>query len=325
MDIFGNIISFYRIAHLIFIDSYDRCLILDANLRVLLLHKDASFNDHFISYGCSDPIIPILLAAPHAGRDYPAELLQDIRISADQLLRLEDRYVDILVKDCAANHIPTMIARAPRAIIDLNRSEDEIDADMVVGLDWTDVAHPTVKTRGGLGLIPRRLSGVGEIWRNPIGKHIIEQRISKIHQPYHDYIAWVMDNMVQKFGVAVLLDVHSMPSLKSDFDKEAAQWVIGDRYAASADNIYSDLISSYLKQAGYEVALNSPYSGGYILQRHGNPKKGKHALQIEIDRNLYLDRDNREPIDNNVIISEKIADIVDIISANLGQELEAAE
>lgn len=289
------------------------------------MHNDASFNDYFISYGCSDPVVPLLLATPHAGRDYPAELMQQIRIASDQLLRLEDRYVDILVKECAANHIPTMIARAPRAIIDLNRSEDEIDADMVMGLDWNDVAHPSIKTRGGLGLIPRRLSGVGEIWRNPIAKAIVEQRITSIHQPYHDYIAWVMDNMVQKFGIAVLIDVHSMPPLKNHFNEKAAQWVIGDRYGASADNIYSDLITSYLKQEGYDVALNTPYSGGYILERHGDPKKGKHALQIEIDRNLYLDQDNREPIEDHKKISDIISHIIDIVAESINPTMEAAE
>ncbi len=289
------------------------------------MHNDASFNDYFISYGCCDPIVPLLLAVPHAGRDYPAKFMRDIRISADQLLRLEDRYVDILVKECAANHIPTMIARAPRAIIDLNRCEDEIDADMVIGLDWTEVAYPSIKTRGGLGLIPRRLSGIGEIWKNPIPKHRVEQHIINIHRPYHDYIAGVMDNMVQKFGVAVLIDVHSMPPLKNDFDKKAAQWVIGDRYGASAGNIHSDLITSYLKQAGYNVALNSPYAGGYILERHGNPIKGKHALQIEIDRNLYLDSDNREPIEEYKIISDNISHIIDIIIRNIYPKMEAAE
>ncbi len=289
------------------------------------MHNDASFNDNFISYGCSDPSVPLLLATPHAGRDYPAELMQQIRIASDQLLRLEDRYVDILVKECAANHIPTMIARAPRALIDLNRSEDEIDADMIIGLDWNEVAHPSMKTRGGLGLIPRRLSGVGEIWRNPITKTIVEQRITSIHQPYHDYIGWVMDKMVQKFGVAVLIDVHSMPPLRNDFDKKAAQWVIGDRYGASAENIYSDLITSYLKQEGYDVALNSPYSGGYILERHGNPKRRKHALQIEIDRNLYLDKDNREPIEDHKKISNIISHIVAMIIGNINPMVEAAE
>lgn len=289
------------------------------------MYEDISFNDNFISYGCLEPNIPILLATPHAGREYPAEFMQEIRVSAHQLLRLEDRYVDILTKRCAAHHVPTIMARTPRAIIDLNRSIDEIDADMVIGLNWNEVAHPTIKMRGGLGLIPRRLSGVGEIWKSPITKTILNQRITNIHKPYHDYIERVMDHMVQKFGVAVLLDIHSMPSLKNDNDKKTAQWVIGDRYGASSDNIYSDLITAYLQQIGYTIALNSPYSGGYILERHGNPIIRKHALQIEIDRILYLDRDNREPINNATKISNEIADIVEVLNEYIHSMLEAAE
>ena len=286
---------------------------------------DATENDNFISYGCRDPVIPILLATPHAGRDYPATLMQDIKISATQLLRLEDRYVDVLTKECVSQYVPTIIARMPRAIIDLNRSADEIDADMVVGLDWNDVAYPTQKTRGGLGLIPRRLNGAGEIWKNPISTATLRQRITNIHEPYHNYIESVMDNMVQKFGVAILLDIHSMPSLKNNYDKKAAQWVIGDRYGASSNNIYSDLVTECLQQKGYELALNSPYSGGYILARHGNPKKRKHALQIEIDRMLYLDNDNREPIKNAANISHEIAGIVETLCEQINNKLEAAE
>ncbi len=289
------------------------------------MNEDILFNDNYISYDCSDPNIPILLAAPHAGREYPAEAMQEIRISANQLLRLEDRYVDIVVKDCAINHMPTIIARIPRAIIDLNRSTEEIDADMVIGLDWNDVAHPTIKTRGGLGLIPRRLSGVGEIWKNPISLAALKHRITYIHKPYHHYIERVMDNMVQKFGIAILLDIHSMPPLKNDYAKKAAQWVIGDRYGASSDNIYSDLITVYLRQIGYEIATNSPYSGGYILARHGNPKIGKHALQIEIDRDLYLDIHHREPIKNASKISSEITDLVKILCHNVNYKLDAAE
>lgn len=131
--------------------------------------------------------------------------------------------------------------------------------------------------------------------------------------------------MVQKFGIAVLIDVHSMPPLKNHFNEKVAQWVIGDRYGASADNIYSDLITSYLKQEGYDVALNTPYSGGYILERHGDPKKGKHALQIEIDRNLYLDQDNREPIEDHKKISDIISHIIDIVAESINPTMEAAE
>lgn len=288
---------------------------------------DTVLNDNFISFGCDNPIMPILLAAPHAGRDYPPSLMHDIRIAPDQLVRLEDRYVDLLVKESAGHNISTVIARAPRTIIDLNRSEDEIDADMVAGMDWSDVAHPSAKTRGGLGLIPRRLSGAGEIWNGPLSRADLEQRITNIHRPYHAYIESILKRIVQKFGIAVLIDVHSMPPLASTDGIKPAQWVIGDRYGASSDNIFTDIISNYVSGQGYRIALNSPYSGGYILRRHGKPQRGQHALQIEIDRSLYLDDSHREPIENIAIISNQIKELVDNVLQYLDQipHVEAAE
>lgn len=284
-------------------------------------------NNFFISYGCDDPNVPILVAAPHAGRDYPA-IMDNLRIAPEQLLRLEDRYVDILLRDVMAHNIPTLLARAPRAVIDLNRNTDEIDADMVTGLDWNDVAHPSVKTRGGLGLIPRRLSGAGEIWKNPLSKAQVNERIETIHRPYHSFVAKTLARMVQKFGTAVLIDVHSMPSLSIPMSNgHIAQWVVGDHYGASADNIFSDLIIATLNSKGYHVALNAPYSGGYILQRHGRRQHNQHALQLEIDRGLYLDRDHREPTDQALQISAQIKNLVDVILKYLRQnnQLEAAE
>lgn len=280
-----------------------------------------------MSYGCDDPVVPILLAAPHAGRDYPA-LMDAIRIAPDQLLRLEDRYADLLLKDIIAQNMPTLVARAPRAIIDLNRGEDEIDADMVIGLEWNDVAHPSAKTRGGLGLIPRRLSGVGEIWKNPIASAQIRARVGNIHRPYHRFLDDILSRMVEKFGVAILLDIHSMPSLTVPMPNgHIATWVIGDRYGASADNIFSDLLMRKLITDGYQVALNAPYSGGYILQRHGNPRHKRHALQIEIDRNLYLDSSHREPTEGVARICAQIKTLVDVILQYLqsNDNLEAAE
>ncbi len=285
-------------------------------------------NHNFIGFGCDDPRFPILLSVPHAGRDYPPNILQQLRISADQLLRLEDRYADLLVRDCMAQTIPTVIARAPRAIIDLNRGVDEVDADMVRGVDWSQVAHPSAKTRGGLGLIPRRLIGAGDIWKQPIDKAELDDRINDIHRPYHDYISAVLNNMQAKFGVALLVDVHSMPSLNNvSKDGEVARWVIGDRFGMSADNIYTDLIMGFLSDLGYKAVMNAPYAGGYMLERHGNPSRGIYALQIEIDRNLYLDENNREPNKDMSKISMQIRQMVNFVLEYFksNYQLEAAE
>jgi len=285
-------------------------------------------NEHFISYACQHLQVPILLASPHSGRNYPAEILNNLRIPVEHLLRLEDRYCDILVRSAAAQNIPTIIAKTPRTIIDLNRAEDEIDADMIRELDWSDVAHPSAKTRGGLGLIPRKINKLGEIWKSPISKADLYDRIDKIHKPYHDYIAAIMQKMKQKFGMAILLDIHSMPPLTKPLaNGKIAQWVIGDRFGASADNIYSDLITAYLQGHGFDIALNIPYSGDFILERHSKPSKQCYALQIEISRDLYLDYEHREPNVNVEKIALVIKGLVDYILEYINQTyyLEAAE
>lgn len=244
------------------------------------------------------------------------------------MLRLEDRYVDILLKDCIANNMPTLIARAPRAIIDLNRGEDEIDADMIMGMGWNEVAHPSSKTRSGLGLIPRRLNGAGEIWKKPITRADLNKRIENIHRPYHEFITAILQKMIQKFGIAIVLDVHSMPTLVQTMPNgQIARWVIGNHYGASADSIFSDMILRKLESDGYDAALNAPYAGGYILKRHGNIGRHQHALQIEIDRHLYLDEHQREPNQRAAKIASYIKSIADMIAEYIHQShyQEAAE
>ena len=271
--------------------------------------------------------MPIILAVPHAGRDYPQNILDDIRLSVHDLLRLEDRFVDLLVRKSAAQAVPTLIAKAPRAIIDLNRAEDEIDADMISGMDWSETAHPSAKTRGGLGLFPRRLSGVGDIWKAPLDRQVAQQRIHIIHRPYHEYLEAIIARTKAKFGIALLLDIHSMPSLSQAMPNgKTATLVVGDRFSASADNIYSDLIVSHMEQNGFDVALNMPYSGGYILQRHGKTQVKQHAIQIEIDRSLYLCENHREPSAGINLMASYIQELVEHLLENMmPQHYEAAE
>ncbi len=287
-------------------------------------------SDHkiFVKRGCDEPTIPILLAVPHAGRIYPPNINDDLRMASDQLVRLEDRYVDILMRESISDQVPTIIATVPRAIIDLNRAEQEIDADMVSGLDWDELPHPSVKLRGGLGLIPRRLSGVGDIWRRNISRQEVDARIDNIHKPYHEMVDLILSQMVDKFGFALLLDIHSMPPLKNTMaNGRIAQFVVGDRFGSSTDNIYSDQIIGFLQQQGFDVALNAPYSGGYILERHSNPQKGRHAIQLEIDRDLYLSADMREPNSRARNIGRIISSLVRHLSEEMLHSggLEAAE
>ena len=237
---------------------------------------------------------PVLVSIPHAGRDYPAEIMQNLAVSALKILRLEDRYADRLAEAVISSGFPTIVARRPRAWIDLNRSVEEIDPDMVTGISSKQVSNRSRKVRGGLGLIPRRLAGVGDLWREKWNWQDIEQRIRADHEPYHEYIGSTLEKMRVKFGTAILLDLHSMPPLDGGLNGDA-QIVIGDSFGRSASSRYSEIALTYFERSGFRVKLNHPYAGGYILDRHGRADNDIHAIQLEIDRTCYLDSELREP------------------------------
>jgi N-formylglutamate amidohydrolase len=251
--------------------------------------------DGFASWGTENPSVPVLLSVPHAGRDYPPELLDALRLPPAALVRLEDRYADALTRRCVALGYPVIMARRARAWIDLNRDEEDIDAEMVQGALRSDYPTPGVKQRGGLGLIPRRLSGEGELWKRQFTLDEVQHRILSFHRPYHEAVADVLEQMRRRFSVAILLDLHSMPPIRGAASGPAPQFVVGDRFGKSAASRYAELLITQLQAHGFNVALNHPYAGAYILRRHARPCANIHAIQLEVDRSLYLDPDLRHP------------------------------
>ncbi len=271
--------------------------------------------------------LPVLLSVPHAGRDYPATIFNDLRLPPDALLRLEDRYADLLARNALSAGVPGIIAHRARAWIDLNRDETDIDADMVVGIDRTNLPAPGAKQRGGLGLIPRRLSGAGDIWRQRIPIADIHGRIEQFHRPYHAQIEQILGRMREKFGVAILLDLHSMPPLHLQLTGIQPQIVIGDLFGRSTQARFSERLLARIRQDGFHVALNNPYSGDYILRRHSDLACNIHAIQLEIDRTLYLDDILREPGPSLPAIVTLVAELAQTLAEEaLGnQTLMAAE
>ena len=249
----------------------------------------------FTCYNIDMPTIPVLLSVPHAGRDYPPELMANLRVSPAELLRLEDRYADRLIQPAIGTCCPAIVAHRARAWIDLNRAETDIDSGMVSGSEKPFNASPSSKARGGLGLFPRRLQACGELWRRPMERADVEQRIEQVHAPYHRAVAEILSAMRARFGVAILLDVHSMPPIPATAPDGSPRIVVGDRFGASAASVYAELVLSRAQTQDMMATLNTPYSGDYILKTHGDPARGIHALQLEVDRTLYLDADLREP------------------------------
>jgi N-formylglutamate amidohydrolase len=241
----------------------------------------------------ANPPIPVLICVPHAGRDYPEHVVNEMRDPDFACLRLEDRLIDevakIVADECGAALIT---AHAPRAMLDLNRARDDIDWDMVSGQRPHPVRHSQSnrRARSGLGLIPRRLPGFGEIWRSSLTRSELDRRVEGIHRPYHDAVAREIERIRDEWGCALLIDFHSMPPLRAQAGQEnAPQFVLGDRFGTSCEPMLVASGFRFLEAQGRIVAHNRPYAGGYVLDTHSAPSRGLHALQLEVCRSTYLD------------------------------------
>jgi N-formylglutamate amidohydrolase len=247
--------------------------------------------------------LPVLVAVPHAGRSYPPAVVARMRDPALAQLRLEDRHVDrIGVEIARQTGAALLVAHAPRALMDLNRAEDDIDWDMIEGGGLAEATAvvarhgSNARARSGLGLVPRRLPGSGEIWRGRLAPDELAARIDGIHRAYHTALSAELARIRAEWGAALLIDLHSMPPLRANQgESEAPVIVLGDRFGASCYQGLMGRALTHLDVRGYPAAHNRPYSGGYVLDRHGAPKSGVHAMQIEVCRATYLDRRLSEP------------------------------
>ena len=253
--------------------------------------------------------LPVLLSVPHSGRDYePALLANSVRGMA-ALQTLEDPLVDRLAWRALAAGIGGVVQPVPRAVIDCNRDEDELDPAAIEGVGPGPIGP---RARYGLGLIPSRTHRHGALWRRPIDRAELSRRIEQVHRPYHQALADGLETLKARHGEALLLDCHSMPSRRN----AQAEVVIGDRHGTSAAEWFSSEAMRIIRGAGLRVALNDPYAGGAIVARHGKPAGGIHALQLEFDRSLYLNRDGSAGPG-----FDRIASLIEALTTRLGEAL----
>ena len=266
--------------------------------------------------------LPVLVAVPHAGRAYPDAVLSQLRDAELSQLRLEDRHIDqVGVEIARATGTGLLVAHAPRAVLDLNRAHDDIDWEMVSGpgrrksKPLPHITGTNARARSGLGLVPRRLPGFGEIWREKLSRDELDRRIDRIHRPYHSFLARELERIRDAWGAALLIDLHSMPPLSRQKSGASSadcppQIVLGDRFGASCQSTLISRAFSYLEQQGCIAAHNRPYSGGYVLDRHAAPSRGIHAVQVEVCRSTYLDASLSEPTSAVKPVARMLAGLV---------------
>lgn len=243
----------------------------------------------FLRIGPETPASPLVLSVPHAGRAYSAALLAAARLPRARLEALEDPLVDRLIWRALGLGAVALVARAPRVEIDLNRDERELDPNLVSPAPRPASVLDSPRTRGGLGLIPSRIGSSGAIWLRRLPAAEVARRIETIHRPYHAALAAELERARGRFGAAVLLDCHSMPPRGG----MEAGVVLGDLHGTSIAPRLMDAAMAAATAAGFAAVRNTPYAGGYVTGRHGRPAANLHALQIEIDRSLYLGPDLR--------------------------------
>ena len=254
--------------------------------------------------------LPVLLSVPHAGRDYPQWLLDMARGGRKALQPLEDPLVDRLVWRAMGHGLGAVIARAPRAAVDCNRAEDEIDPAFI--REGAVPRRASARARGGLGIVPSRTAAHGHLWRYAIGSAELERRLAEAHRPYHAAIEAALEELTGRFGCALLLDCHSMPP-PAGCD---ASVVFGDRCGRSAAPWLISRACRIAEERGFAAAANDPFAGGHVLDRHGSPGREIHALQIEIDRRCYLTPAG-EPAEG----FDRVAQLIEALALELSQTL----
>lgn len=258
----------------------------------------------------------VVFASPHSARDYPETFLREAVLDAHAIRSSEDAFVDILFRAAPRYGAPLLAAAVPRAYLDLNRAPDELDPALIAGVRR---APHNARVASGLGVIPRVVANGRHIYRGKITLAEAHQRIASYWRPYHDRLQSLLDESLRQFGGAILIDCHSMPSEALDSigstNTKRPEIVIGDRFGAAASGDVVAQVEAAFARAGLRVARNMPFAGAFVTQHYGRPGHGQHAIQIEIDRALYMNEATLERRPD----FEEFAALLDGINADIAQ------
>ena len=261
----------------------------------------------------------VVFASPHSGRDYPWSFLRETVLDEMTIRSSEDAFVDQLFASAPRSGAPLLKAGAPRAYIDLNRSADELDPALIEGIHRQG-HNPRIAS--GLGVIPRVVANGRAIYRGKMSKAEADRRIALYWRPYHHMLQRLLDGAHRYHGKAILIDCHSMPHEAMDGISRGGMVrpdvVLGDRFGAAAGSEVMDQVEAAFVTAGFIVARNAPFAGAYITQAYGRPSRHQHAIQVEIDRALYMDEKLIAPSDGFESLRARLRAVVADI-ATIGQ------
>jgi N-formylglutamate amidohydrolase len=239
---------------------------------------------------------PFVFCSPHSGSHYPRILLESSRLDPLSLRKSEDVYVDQLFSGVVELGAPMIAARFPRAYVDVNREPFELDPELFGNQLPSYANGQSIRVAGGLGTIARIVADGEEIYQTPPSLAAALERIERLYRPFHADLSELLERTRARFGLAILVDCHSMPSAAMNHAAGTRpDVVIGDRFGASCDMRVTRLVCDQLQRLGYHAQLNRPYAGGFITEHYGRPNMGVHAIQIELNRALYVDEITLRP------------------------------
>jgi N-formylglutamate amidohydrolase len=257
----------------------------------------ASFDLRRAAADGAPPPTPLVFASPHSGRFYPDDMMAATALDPQAIRRSEDALVDDLIAEAPELGATLIAARCARAYIDLNREAFELDPGMFADELPEFARSRTARVAAGLGAIARVVSEGQEIYRRKLTFAEAKARIEGAHRPYHDALAGLIGEAQAAHGFAILVDWHSMPAAaaRASGRDRPSDIVLGDRFGAACGPKLTALMEKTLEGLGYRVARNAPYAGGYTTEHYGRPTRRTHAIQVEINRALYMNETTREP------------------------------
>lgn len=257
-----------------------------------------------------------MFASPHSGAVYDPVFLGKSVLADLQLRSSEDAFVDLLFASAPRHGAPFLLAEVPRAFIDLNRAPDELDPAVIEGIVR---AQHNPRVSSGLGVIPRVVSGGRAIYRGKLPLAEAESRIARYWHPYHRALRELLEATHVRFGQAILIDCHSMPREAIEHStrpgRDLPHVVLGDRFGAAAAPWVMNAVEEAFTTEGFRVARNTPFAGAFIAQSYGRPSTGRHVVQVEIDRALYMDETRIEPLPGFEVFAAQLGRVVQRLTA----------